>query len=34
MNVIGCSLDLLGHHVLAHLFMPRSICAHYEYSFW
>ena len=31
MNVIGCSLDLLGHHVIAYLFIPRSICAHSKY---
>ena len=25
-NVGGRSLDLLRHHVIAHLFIPRSIC--------
>lgn len=27
-NARRCSLTLLGHHVIAHSFMPRSICAH------
>ena len=31
MNASGCSLDLFGHHVIAILFMSRSIWAHYDY---
>ena len=31
MNAIGYDLDLLRHHVIVHLFMPRSICAHSKY---
>ena len=26
-NARGCSFDLLGHPVIAHLFIPRAMCA-------
>lgn len=32
MNASGCSLDLWGHPVIAHLFISRFICAQFEYS--
>ena len=33
LNMLGFSLDLLGHHVMAHLDILRSIGAHYI-NFW
>lgn len=33
MNWRGRDFDLLGQHVTGHLFIPKSICAQYEYYF-
>ena len=31
MNARGCSFDLLGHPMIAHLFIPGSMCARSNY---